>query len=48
MVTLKVMLRNLDRRIQDEIVEAKRIQAQVKCSWGEALRLARDNTERRW
>lgn len=32
--------RNLDRAIQDEIKEAKRIQAQVGCSWNEALRLA--------
>lgn len=36
-----VQKKNLDARIQYEIEEAKRIQAQVKCSWSEALRIAR-------
>lgn len=33
--------KNLDAHIQYEIEEAKRIQAQVKCSWSEALRIAK-------
>ncbi len=32
--------RELDRHIQHEIREAKRIQAEIGCSWDEALRLA--------
>jgi hypothetical protein len=34
--------RNLDRVIQDEIAEAHRVQRQVRCSWSEALRIARN------
>jgi hypothetical protein len=33
--------RTLNATIQHEIREAKRIQAQVNCTWAEALRLAR-------
>lgn len=29
-----------DAQIQAEIIEAKRIQKQIGCSWGEALRIA--------
>lgn len=32
--------RDLDQRIQAEVVEAKRIQQQTGCKWSEALRLA--------
>lgn len=32
--------RALDARIRHEVREAKRIQAEVGCSWTEALRLA--------
>jgi hypothetical protein len=34
--------RDLDRAIQAEVREAKRIQHEVGCSWSEALRLAAD------
>lgn len=37
---LKVRKRELDEQIQFEIREAKRIQREVGCSWGEAVRLA--------
>jgi hypothetical protein len=30
----------LDKRIQHEITEAKRIQRETGCSWSEALRIA--------
>ena len=33
--------RNLDKRIQAEIMEAKRIQKAAGCTWSEALRLAK-------
>jgi hypothetical protein len=32
--------RALNKRIQAEIIEAKRIQQQTGCKWGEALQLA--------
>lgn len=37
--------RALDAHIQAEIAEAKRIKAQLGCSWTEALRLARKQNE---
>lgn len=39
-MNVKARKRELDAQIQFEIAEAKRIQEQVKCSWGEAIRLA--------
>ncbi|MBS0454040.1 MAG: hypothetical protein JSS14_22280 [Proteobacteria bacterium] len=33
--------RALDARIQAEIVEAKRLQRELGCTWSEALRLAK-------
>ncbi len=32
--------RDLDKEIQSEIVEAKRIQKEIGCGWAESLRLA--------
>jgi hypothetical protein len=37
---IRARLRNLDKELQDEIKEAKRIQAQTGCAWSEALRIA--------
>lgn len=38
--------RDLDRKIQLEVGEAKRIQTEKRCTWSEALRLARAQPER--
>jgi hypothetical protein len=37
---MRTKRKELDQRIQDEIIEAKRIQREHGCSWSEALRLA--------
>lgn len=37
--------RALDKRIQDEAMEARRIQRQLGCSWSDALRLARQKPD---
>jgi hypothetical protein len=37
---MKALRRSLDAQIQFEILEAKRIQREVGCTWAEALRLA--------
>ncbi len=43
-MNVKRLKRELDEKIQFEIVEAKRIQEQLKCSWGEAVRLSARRT----
>jgi hypothetical protein len=39
---LEAERRNLDREIRDEVAEARRIQAQLSCSWADALQIASD------
>ena len=41
----KIQRKNLDKRIPDEIIEAKRIQAETGCTWDDALRIARKHVE---
>lgn len=38
----RIQRESLDRRIQEEVRYAKEIQQQTGCTWGEALRVARN------